>query len=76
MADTRITSIISTYQEGISEKPYMPSVAYWCTTLGANALPSKLFSDHDVVQFWKDVGLIPSDDVCSKCRSNVLVCQS
>ena len=77
MADTRVTSIISTYQEHISEKPYVLSTTYECATLGAIGVPNKLFiaflfSDHNVgVQFWKDLGLITRNMVCCKCRSQV-----
>jgi len=73
MADRRVTSIISTYQERISEKPYVPSTPYALAKLDASGVRNKLFlafwfSNNDVgVQFWKYVGLIPSNVVRCKC---------
>jgi len=64
MADTTIASIISTFQECISVKPFVPTTIYGRATLGTKGVPNKtfiafLFSDHDVrVRFSKDVGLI------------------
>ena len=68
-----MTSIITTYQQRITAKPYVPSTTHGRATLGANVVPNKLFiifllSDHDAgVQFLKDMGLIPDSMVCCKC---------
>ena len=43
MADTRVISIISIYQERINEKPYAPSTTYALAKLDASGVPNKLF---------------------------------
>ena len=68
MTDKRVTSIITTYQQLISAKPYVPSSTNGLT-LGASGATNMLFivflfSDHDGVQFLKFVGLIPNSIVC------------
>ena len=42
MADTRVTSIISTYLERISEKPYVTSTTYALSKLAASGVFNKL----------------------------------
>ena len=87
MADTSVISIISTYQERINKKPYVPSTTYALAKLDASVVPNKLFleqnklflallfSDNDVgVQFWKYVGLIPSYVVYCKCGLQMSWC--
>jgi hypothetical protein len=69
MTDTSVTSIIATYQQRISAKPYVPATTYGRPTLGANGVPNKLFrvflfSENDAdVQFLKDVGPIDFSSV-------------
>ena len=43
MADTRVTSVISTYKERISEKPYVTSTTYALSKLAASGVLNKLF---------------------------------
>jgi len=75
--DARLTSIIVTYHQRISAKPYVPLTTYGNATLGANGITNKLFivfffSDYDLgFQFLKDLGLIPSSMVCCKCGSQM-----
>jgi len=63
MTDTRVTSVIATYQQHTTTKQSVPSTTYGRSTLGASGVPNKLFivflfSEHDVdVQFLKDVRL-------------------
>ena len=42
MADKRVTSIISTYLERISEKPYVTSTTYALSKLAASGVFNKL----------------------------------
>jgi hypothetical protein len=41
--DTRVTSVTATYQQRITAKPYVPSIAYGRSTLGAIGVPNKFF---------------------------------
>ena len=80
MTDIGVTSIITTYRQRISAKPYVSSATYGRTTMGPSGVPNKmfitfLFSDHDVgVQFLKFVGLYPSSMVCCKCGWQMTWC--
>jgi hypothetical protein len=75
MADIRLTSVIPTYKLLLNSNLYVPLTTSGSATLGANGAANKFFhtfmcSDPDVgVQFFKDVGLIQSSKVCSKCWS-------
>jgi len=42
MTDTRVTSVIVTYQQRITAKTYVPSTTYGRCKLGANGVPNKL----------------------------------
>jgi hypothetical protein len=42
MTYTGVTSIIATYQQRITAKPYVPATTYGRPTLGANGVPNKL----------------------------------
>jgi len=43
MTDTTVTSIIATYQQRITAKPYVPATKYGHPTLGNTGVPKKLF---------------------------------
>ena len=50
-----MTSVIATYRQRITAKPYVPSIAYRRSTLSTNGVPNKfflLFSEH---VFWSTV---------------------
>ena len=65
-----MTLVITTYQQCITAKPYIPSTTYGIVLPGVNGVPynfliSLLFSYQDVgVQYFNDVGLIPNCMVC------------
>ena len=42
MVDTRVTSVIETYQRRLSSKPYVPSTTFRRVTLGANGFVSRI----------------------------------
>jgi hypothetical protein len=72
MVDARVTSIISTYQEGVSEKlNYIRrhmDARHGVPVCTYKLFIAFLFSDYDAgVHFLEDVGLIPNSVMSCKC---------
>ena len=75
VADTRVTSVIETYQRRLYEKSYVPPTKFGHAMLSTSGIASKLFIAFlfsDVgVQFFKNVELIPSSLVYCKGGSQM-----
>jgi len=79
-ADISVTSVIETYKLRPKYKLCFPSRVFWKATLGANVVANNLFLPFLFryfafgVLFLKDVGLIRSSMLCSKCGYQMFWC--